>query len=87
MVLPARRDYYHACMHTALMRDKVSELPFLDLGDDARVSGEGKFFGILDHAIMLNETELPRFLPFPFGNDTETRIYVSYHIILHGMHA
>ena len=54
---------------------EVSELPFLDLGDDARVPGEGKFFGILDHAInLLNETELPS---FPFGDGNETRIYVS----------
>ena len=54
----------------------VSELPFLDLGDETRVSGEGKFFGILDFALMLNDTELP--IPFPFDNGTETKIYVSY---------
>ena len=63
-------------LHTAM--DEVSVLPFLDLGDDARIPGEGKFFGILDHAIMLSETELPSYLTFPFGNDNETRIYVSY---------
>ena len=56
---------------------EVSELPFLDLGDDARVPAEGKFFGTLDDAVMLNETELPSFLPF--GNGNETRVYVSYY--------
>ena len=55
-----------------------AELPFLDLGNDARVSANGKFFGVDDASVMLNETELPSFLPFPFGNGTETRIYVSY---------
>ena len=65
---------YLAIMSTAT--DRVSELPFLDLGDEARVSGEGKFFGILDFALMLNDTELPS--SFPFDNGTETEIYVSY---------
>ena len=62
-------------MPTAM--DRVSELPFLDLGDEARVSGEGKFFGVLDDAVMLNETELPNSHPFPFDNGTETNISVS----------
>ena len=50
----------------------VSELPFLDLGDESRVSGEGKFFGYDDHA-----SELLNSIPFPFGNGTETSVYVS----------
>ena len=54
----------------------MSELPFLELGDETRVSGEGKFFGILDFVLMLNDTELP--IMFPFDNGTETEIYVSY---------
>ena len=36
-----------------------TELPFLDLGDDTRVSGNGKFFG--NGSI---ELETPSFLPF-----------------------
>ena len=56
--------------------DRVSELPFLDLGDETRVFGEGKFFGIFDFALMLNNTEIP--ISFPFDNGTETEIYVSY---------
>ena len=64
-------------MPTAM--DRVSELPFLDLGNEARVSGEGKFFGpgTLDDAVMLNENELPNSHPFPFDNGTETNIFVS----------
>ena len=68
-------------MHFCNTWDEVSELPFLDLGDDGRVPAEGKFFGILDHAIMLSETELPSYLPFPFGNGNETRVYVSYNML------
>ena len=49
----------------------VYELPFLDLGNESRVHAEGKFFGVLDDAVMLNETEIP------FYNDTETEIYAS----------
>lgn len=59
------------------MPNEVTELPFLDLGDETRVPGEGKFFGILDDAVMLTETELPSSFPFPFGDGNETRIYVS----------
>ena len=51
----------------------ISELPFLDLGDESRVHGEGKFFGILDHAVLVNNTELS----FSFDNGTETNIFVS----------
>ena len=65
---------YRALISTAI--ERVSELPFLDLGDETRVSGEGKVFGVLDFALMLNDTELP--VSFPFGNGTETEIYVSY---------
>ena len=62
-------------MPTAM--DGVSELPFLDLGDEDRVFGGGKFFGVLDHAVMLNEKELPNSHPFPFDNVTEANIFVS----------
>ena len=65
---------YHAIISTAT--DGVSELPFLDLGDETRVSGEGKVFGMLDFVLMLNDTESP--ISFPFDNGTETEIYVSY---------
>ena len=65
---------YRVIMSTAT--DRVSELPFLDLGDENRVSGEGKVFGVLDFALMLNDTELP--ISFPFDNGTEKEIYVSY---------
>ena len=51
----------------------ISELPFLDLGDESRVHGEGKFFGGLDHAVLVNDTELSFF----FDNGTETNIFVS----------
>ena len=57
--------------------EKVTELPFLDLGDDARVAGDGKFFGVDDDVYMLNQTELPSFISFPFGNGSETSVYVS----------
>ena len=58
-----------------------TELPFLDLGDETRVPGDGKFFGVLDGSTMLNETDQPSFLPFPIGNDTNMRIFVSTHLI------
>ena len=69
----------HCMMRSAFhaANEKVSELPFLDLGDDARVDGDGKFFGVDDNTYMLNETELPSFISFPFGNGTETSVYVS----------
>ena len=51
----------------------ISELPFLDLGDESRVLVEGKFFGMLDYAVPLNDTELS----FSFDNGTETKIFVS----------
>ena len=47
---------------------KVTELPFLDLGDETRLPGDGKFFGQLDGGEQLKETEIPDFLPFPFDN-------------------
>ena len=53
----------------------VYELPFLDLGDGSRVSGEGKFFGKDD--ATENVTELLNCIPFPFGNSTETSVFVS----------
>ena len=52
----------------------IPELPFLDLGDESRVNGEGKFFGALDHAVLLNTTKLP----VSFNNGTETNIFVSW---------
>ena len=54
----------------------VTELPFLDLGDETRVPGDGKFFGVDDGAIMLSDTELPSYLPFPFNNNNDMKIYV-----------
>ena len=54
----------------------VSELPFLDLGDESRVPGEGKFFDVDDETE--NVTELLNSIPFPFGNSTETSVYVSF---------
>ena len=57
----------------------MSELPFFDLGEEIRGSGEGKFLGIIDDAVMLTEAEMPSF-SFPFGNNTDnntTEIYVS----------
>ena len=57
--------------------DRVSELPFLDLGDETRGLGQGKIFGHIDDVVMLDGTELPITLPFPFGNGTETKIYVG----------
>ena len=56
---------------------KIDELPFLDLGDESRVSGAGKFFGVDDSTVKLSATELPSSHPFPLGNSTETNIYVS----------
>ena len=41
-----------------------TELPFLDLGDETRVNGDGKFFG--NGVRELSETEHPSFLPFNF---------------------
>ena len=55
--------------------NEVSELPLLDLGDESRVTGEGKFFGVDDGND--NATELLNSIPFPFGNSTETSVYVS----------
>ena len=57
----------------------VTELPFLNLGDETRVNGDGKFFGVLDDTKMLIETNIPDFFPFPFDNGYDTRIYVSYY--------
>ena len=61
----------------------VSELPFLDLGDESRVPGEGRFFGLDDANVQLNESlgEISNSLPFPFGNGTETSIYVSLCVV------
>ena len=70
------RTYSHFLFYYAKI-DAVSNLQFLDLGDESRVSGDGKFFGKLDHAVMLSATELPSSHPFPFGNGYETSIYVS----------
>ena len=61
----------------ALFADGVSELQFLNLGDETRVSGAGKFFGVDDSTRKLSATELPSSHPFPLGNSTETSIYVS----------
>ena len=66
-----------AFLFIIMMLAAISELPFLDLGDDSRVSGDGKFFGDDDNIRPLNEAELPSF-PVPFGNGTETSIYVSH---------
>lgn len=55
----------------------MTDLPFLDLGDETRVHGDGKIFGVPDVSKLLNETELPSYLPFPFGDGNETKIYVS----------
>ena len=58
----------------------MSELPFLELGDETRSAGVGKYLGSIDDAVMLTEAELPSF-SFPFGNDSDnnsTKIYVSY---------
>ena len=61
-----------------IMNGKGSELPFLDLGDESRVSGAGKFFGVDDQAVHVNLSALPSgSLLFPFGNSTETSVYVS----------
>ena len=38
----------------SLAESGVSELPFLDLGDESRVSGAGKFFGVDDDTVKLN---------------------------------
>ena len=56
----------------------VSELPFLDLGDESRVAGEGKDFGFDDITIKLSATELPSFITFRLGISIETSIYVSF---------
>ena len=66
---PTLTLYLHAAM------SGVSELPFLDLGDESRVPGEGKFFG--DDDSTEDATELLNSIPFPFGNSTETSVYVS----------
>ena len=55
----------------------ISELPFLDLGDESRVQDiREKFFGTLDNTRPLTETEVT--VPVPFGNGNETKIYVSW---------
>ena len=63
--------------HPSLPVSGVSELPFLDLGDDSRVPGAGKFFGVDDGSVQLNASELPSSLPFLFGTGSETSIYVN----------
>ena len=61
------------------MNGKASELPFLDLGNESRVSGAGKFFGFDDHAVHVNLSALSSScLLFPFSNSTETSVYGSY---------
>ena len=77
-----RQDYCYAVRGISnvllfVANEKVTELPFLDLGEDARVAGDGKFFGVDDDVYMLNQTELPSFISFPFGNGSETSVYVS----------
>ena len=52
-----------------------TELPFLQLGNETRVNGDGKFFK--NGYRMLSETENPSFLPFSFGNDKKLIIDVG----------
>ena len=62
----------------------VTELPFLDLGNESRVHGDGKLFGsgYLYDLRPLDETEMPTScLPFPFSNiklETNMKILVSF---------
>ena len=50
-----------------------TELPFLDLGDETRVPGDGKFFDN-DGRILTEQTS---FLPSPFSNVNQIRISVG----------